>query len=176
MYAKPGKTTSEVRKMSLFEVGRLAVKIAGRDAGRKCVVVEKVDDTFVVVDGNVRRKKVNVRHLEPLAETVDLKSGANHADVKKVFDKLEMPTWEKKSKKAVERPRRVRKVKVAPKPTEKVKKVEKKAEEPKVEEKKEEEKSAPKAKPEVAVEETPKAEEKPVEKASTEKPAAEKSE
>ena len=154
--------------MSLFDVGRVAVKIAGRDAGRKCVVVEKVDDTFVVVDGNVRRKKVNVRHLEPLAETVDVKSGASHADVKKEFDKLGIPTWEKKSKKATERPRRVRKVKVAEKPEAKPKKA-KKEESPKVEEKVAEEPKVEETKAE-EVEETKtkevSAEEKPVEEAA----------
>ncbi len=49
--------------MSIFSVGRMCVKIAGRDAGRKCVVVEQLDDVFVLVDGNVRRKKVNVKQL-----------------------------------------------------------------------------------------------------------------
>ncbi len=97
--------------MSLFEVGRLAVKIAGRDAGRKCVVVEQIDDTFVVVDGDVRRKKVNVKHLEPLTKVVELKEKASHADVKKVFEKLGFLVWERKSKKTAERPKKQRKVK-----------------------------------------------------------------
>ena len=51
--------------MSIFSVGRVCVKIAGRDAGRKCVVVQQVNDHYVVVDGNTRRKKVNINHLEP---------------------------------------------------------------------------------------------------------------
>ena len=52
--------------MSIFEVGRLCVKLAGRDSGKKCVVVEKVDQQYVLVDGATRRKKVNIRHFEPL--------------------------------------------------------------------------------------------------------------
>ena len=59
--------------MSIYEIGRVCVKIAGRDAGRKCVVVEAVDDKFVTVDGNVRRKKVNIKHLEPLADVLEIK-------------------------------------------------------------------------------------------------------
>ena len=74
--------------MSIYEIGRICVKIAGRDAGRKCVVVENVDDKFVMIDGNVRRKKVNIKHLEPLAETVEIKDKASHEDVKAAFDKL----------------------------------------------------------------------------------------
>lgn len=112
--------------MSLFNVGRLAVKIAGRDAGRKCVIVEKVDDKFVVVDGNVRRKKVNIKHLEPLAEVVEIKEKASHEDVKKAFGELRWPTWDKQSKKPAERPRKVRKVKEKTPIDNKAKKVPKK--------------------------------------------------
>lgn len=95
--------------MSLFEVGRLCLKIAGRDAGRKCVVVEDAKEGYVVIDGDVRRKKVNVKHLEPLSETVDLKGGS-HSDVKKAFEKLGLKVWEKKSKKVSERPKKTKKV------------------------------------------------------------------
>ena len=97
--------------MSLFEVGRLCVKIAGRDAGNKCVVVESVDESFVVVDGNVRRKRVNIRHLEPLAQTITLHDRASPSDVKVAFDKLGIPVWAHKSKKVGERPHQIRTVK-----------------------------------------------------------------
>ena len=30
----------------MMEVGRLCLKIAGRDAGMKCVIVEVIDDNF----------------------------------------------------------------------------------------------------------------------------------
>ncbi|MEK6809589.1 MAG: 50S ribosomal protein L14e [Nanoarchaeota archaeon] len=94
--------------MSIFEVGRLCVKIAGRDAGRTCVVVEAMGDGYVVVDGDVRRKKVNVRHLEPLDKTVSLKSKASSADVKKAFEKEGLPVWETKAKKAAARPKKMK--------------------------------------------------------------------
>ncbi len=95
--------------MSLFDVGRICVKIAGRDSGKKCVVVEQLDNTYVVVDGSTRRKKVNIRHLEPLAEIVSLKKGASHADVSKAFEKLGFPVWETKKKAVPPRPQRRRK-------------------------------------------------------------------
>jgi large subunit ribosomal protein L14e len=98
--------------MSLYEIGRLCLKIAGRDAGRKCVVVEQVDQNFVVVDGDVRRKKINIKHLEPLTETIELKEGATHDEVKSAFTTLKLSTWERKSKPATERPKKQRKVKV----------------------------------------------------------------
>ncbi|MEK6939751.1 MAG: 50S ribosomal protein L14e [Nanoarchaeota archaeon] len=100
--------------MSIFEVGRLCVKIAGRDAGRTCVVVEAVGNGYVIVDGDVRRKKVNIKHLEPLDKTVSVKSKASSADVKKAFEKEGLSVWETKAKNAAERPKRMKVKKEAP--------------------------------------------------------------
>jgi len=113
--------------MSLFTIGRLCVKIAGRDAGRTCVVVETTGDRFVVVDGDVRRKKVNILHLEPLEQLIELKSNASHEDVKKAFVKMNLPVWETNAKKAGAKPLAQRMVKKAAKV--KVPKTEKKAKE-----------------------------------------------
>ena len=97
--------------MSIFEVGRMCMKIAGRDAGRNCVVVEQLDDRFVVIDGNTRRKKVNIRHLEPLDQVIELKDKASHEQVKTAFEKQGWSVWETKPKQAGIRPRRLRTVK-----------------------------------------------------------------
>ena len=125
--------------MSLYNVGRLCLKIAGRDAGKKCVIIENVDDSFVFVDGATRRKKVNVRHLEPLNTVIEIKEKASHEDVKAAFDKLEIEVWNKKSKKVSERPKQVRKAasktkdKLVSKPKKEVKKAEVQKEEAKAE-------------------------------------------
>lgn len=84
--------------MSLFEVGRVVVKVAGRDAGRKGVVVEQLDSIHVLVDGDLRRRKVNVRHLEPLPEVMEMEPGAAHEDVTKEFGKRGWAVWERKGK------------------------------------------------------------------------------
>lgn len=63
------------------EVGRLCVKLAGRDAGKECLIVDTIDGNFVMIDGNTRRKKCNVDHLEFLPKTADIKKGASHEDV-----------------------------------------------------------------------------------------------
>lgn len=89
--------------MSIFDVGRLCMKIAGRDAGRTCVVVEQLDNTFVLVDGDTRRRKVNLKHLEPLPEMVELGKGASHEVVSREFKKLGLPVWETKPKQRVAR-------------------------------------------------------------------------
>lgn len=89
--------------MSLFEVGRICVKIAGRDAGRKCTVVEQLDNTYVLIDGNTRRKKVNIKHLDPLGQIIPLKKGASHEDVKKEFENIGLKAWETKARQPVPR-------------------------------------------------------------------------
>jgi len=111
--------------MKVYEVGRICLKIAGRDAGRKCVVVETIDDRFVVVDGNVRRKKINVKHLEPLTEIIEIKDKAAHEEVKTAFEKLGIAVWEKKSKKVPARQKKQKKKKLVKEEKSKKKKVKK---------------------------------------------------
>ena len=67
--------------MPAFEIGRVCVKTAGRDAGKRCVVVDLMDKNFVLVTGpksvsGVRRRRVNVNHLKPLEEKLTLEKGA----------------------------------------------------------------------------------------------------
>lgn len=73
-----------VSTMAVFEVGRVAVKTLGREAGYYCTVVEVIDHSFVLVEGlNVRRRRCNVRHLAPTPDKLDLKKGADLAAIKK---------------------------------------------------------------------------------------------
>ena len=69
----------------MLDVGRVCVKLAGRDAGKTCVIVDVLDKEYVLVDGETRRRKVNVQHLEPTAKTIDVAKGASHDDVKSAF-------------------------------------------------------------------------------------------
>jgi len=108
--------------MSIFTVGRLCVKIAGRDAGRRCVIVDTLDAHYVVVDGDVRRKKVNINHLEPLAEEVELKAGARHEDVQALFAQRGLAVWKNVARSVGARPVQQRKGKKASEATGEVKK------------------------------------------------------
>ena len=131
--------------MAVFEVGRVCMKLAGRDAGRKCVVLSDVADGKVLVDGATRRRSVNVNHLEPMTTVLDIAADASHEDVAKAFEAQGVKVLNTKAKKASDRPKKSKKVKakksVAPK---KDKKAAKKAEakESKKESKKSEEKKA----------------------------------
>jgi len=96
----------------MIEVGRVCVKIAGRDAGLKCVVVEVLDKTLVLIDGETRRRKCNVSHLEPLAQILPIEKGASHAQVVAAFKEIGVSVVERKSKAKVPAQKAV----AAPKP------------------------------------------------------------
>jgi large subunit ribosomal protein L14e len=90
----------------MLEIGRICVKIAGRDAGKKAVVVDVLDEPYVLIDGETRRRKCNVKHLEPLNETIDMSKNATHAEVLKALGLKERKKKAKKEKTA--RPRKVK--------------------------------------------------------------------
>ena len=118
--------------MNLFEVGRMAVKIAGRDAGKTCVVVDQLENGFVLVDGLTRRKKCNIKHLEHLPQVIKIKKGASHEEVKAEFKKIGLEVIDTKSKPATQKPKKQKKEKLQAKKVEKKKVVEtKKVEKPK---------------------------------------------
>jgi len=77
----------------MFEIGRICMKTAGREAGKVCVVVGKDSDKeFVLVTGprivtNVRRRKCNVRHLEPTPLKLGVKENATDSEVMKAYEK-----------------------------------------------------------------------------------------
>ena len=84
--------------MPAIEVGRICVKVLGREAGRKCVIVDLTDKSFVLITGpkkltGVKRRRVNANHIEPMQDKIDIKRGASDeevADALKASDKLEM--------------------------------------------------------------------------------------
>ncbi len=71
------------------------MKIAGREAGRYCVVLKKIDENFVLVTGpklltGVRRKKCNIAHLEPLPFMLEIKEEASDEEVISAYEKANL--------------------------------------------------------------------------------------
>jgi LSU ribosomal protein L14E len=82
----------------LVTVGRVCVKIRGRDAGRKCVIVNIIDKNFVIVTGpknltGVRRKKVNVDHLIFLPYVLKINKNASDEEVLKSIEEANMVSF-----------------------------------------------------------------------------------
>lgn len=111
--------------MAIYDIGRVCVKKSGREAGKRCVVVDVVDKNFVVITGprsvtGVKRRRVNVDHLEPADLKVGITKGAEDEAVKKALIDAgiveAVPTVEKEKPKVAKRPAAKKKaVKPAPK-------------------------------------------------------------
>ena len=76
----------------MMEIGRICIKISGRDAGNTAIIVDK----YVLIDGNVRRRKCNISHLEPLDDVLKIKKGASTADIRKAMTVAKINIIEKK--------------------------------------------------------------------------------
>ncbi|MFX0096554.1 MAG: 50S ribosomal protein L14e [Candidatus Hodarchaeota archaeon] len=77
--------------MPILEIGRICVKTLGREAGKKCVIVEIIDKNFALVTGpkdvtDVKRRRVNINHIELTPDKIDIKKGASDEEVKKVIE------------------------------------------------------------------------------------------
>lgn len=73
--------------MSAMEIGRVCIKLTGREAGRRCVIIDLIDRNHVIVSGpkeltGVRRRRVNMSHLEPLDELLAIGRGATDEEIK----------------------------------------------------------------------------------------------
>jgi large subunit ribosomal protein L14e len=81
--------------MPAIEVGRICVKVAGREAGRKCVIVDLMDKSYILISGpkkvtGVRRRRTNVNHVEPLVDKIEIKRGASDDEVESVLKSSKM--------------------------------------------------------------------------------------
>lgn len=68
--------------MVAIDVGRVCMKTQGREKGNKCVIIDVIDRNFVVVTGpEVKRRRVNMDHLMPLDEIVEIQRNATDEEV-----------------------------------------------------------------------------------------------
>ncbi len=77
--------------MPAVEVGRICVKITGREAAHKCVIVDLIDKNFVLITGpkevtGIRRRRANVSHLEPTDDKIKIDRGASDQDVMQALE------------------------------------------------------------------------------------------
>lgn len=77
--------------MPAIEVGRVCVKVAGRESGRKCVIVDVMDKSYVVVTGpkkvtGVKRRRVNINHVAPTEDVIPIKRGASDDEVTQMIE------------------------------------------------------------------------------------------
>ena len=77
--------------MPAIEVGRICLKLAGRETGKKCVIVEVVDKSFVLITGpkkvtGVKRRRASINHIAPLKDKIDIKRGSSDDEVTQILE------------------------------------------------------------------------------------------
>ena len=93
----------------MIEIGRIVVKTAGRDAGKKAVIIDVLDDKFILIDGETRRRKCNILHIEPLNQAVKIEKNASHEEVSKALKELGIESRITKPKPKAQKPAKKRK-------------------------------------------------------------------
>jgi large subunit ribosomal protein L14e len=76
--------------MPAIEVGRICIKQAGREVGKKCVVIDVMDKSFVLVTGpkkvtGIKRRRININHVMPLQDKIEVKRGASDDEVAQIL-------------------------------------------------------------------------------------------
>ena len=89
--------------MALISVGRVCTKLAGRDSGNRRVIINILDDNFVMVTGpkkltGVRRRKVNMKHLMPLNKTIRIRKNASDEAITKALGRRKLTPFMKGEK------------------------------------------------------------------------------
>jgi large subunit ribosomal protein L14e len=69
-----------------IEVGRICVKLTGREAGKKCVIVDVIDKSFIQITGpktvtGVKRRRANINHVEPSQDKIAIARGASDEEI-----------------------------------------------------------------------------------------------
>ncbi len=77
--------------MSVYDIGRVCVKLMGREAGQYCVIVDVIDKNYLLIDGlKVRRRRANYKHVEPTTDVIEISKGADHAAVEAAIKKAKL--------------------------------------------------------------------------------------
>ena len=80
-----------------FDIGRICVKTAGRETGRKAVILGFIDQNYVLITGaklsGIRRRKTNLKHLEALDKKIDIKENASDDDVSKKLSQADLTNF-----------------------------------------------------------------------------------
>ena len=72
--------------MTAMDVGRVCVNLTGREEGKRCVIVDILDRNFVVVLGpEVRRRRVNMNHLAPLEDVLEINRNSTDEEIVSKF-------------------------------------------------------------------------------------------
>ena len=77
--------------MPAIEVGRICLKLAGRESGKKCIIIEVIDKGFVLITGpkkitGVKRRRACINHIAPLKDKIGINRGSSDDEVTKALE------------------------------------------------------------------------------------------
>ena len=90
--------------MPAIEIGRICMKQKGRETGKRCVIIDVMDKSFVLVTGpkkitGVKRRRVNIAHLQLLQEKIDISRSASDEEITSVLESTGKPGTKTRAKK-----------------------------------------------------------------------------
>lgn len=89
MWIRWKSKSGDLINMAAIEVGRICFKTKGREAGKTVVIVEKMNDNFVAVEGDgIKKGKCNVLHLFPTKEKISITKSSNHDEIIKLLKEV----------------------------------------------------------------------------------------
>lgn len=100
-------------------IGRLCTKLAGRESSRQAIIVDMLEGNFVLIDGQVKRRRCNLTHLELSPKQLPLQPAASSAEIAALFEQEGIAIKQQKSRNPGEKPIRKRAVQKVQSPTEK---------------------------------------------------------
>jgi len=90
--------------MPAVEIGRICMKQKGRETGKRCVIIDVMDKSFVLVTGpkkitGVKRRRVNIAHLQLLQEKIDISRSASDEEITAGLESTGKPGTKTRAKK-----------------------------------------------------------------------------
>ena len=78
--------------MVVLEPGRVCIKLVGKEKGKYCVVLKKIDKNFVEITGpksltGVKHRRCNLIHLKPTQYIIEIKEGATDEEIIAAYEK-----------------------------------------------------------------------------------------
>jgi large subunit ribosomal protein L14e len=81
----------EAKIVPAIEIGRICIKQVGREQGKKCVIIDTMDKSFILVTGpkkltGVKRRRVNLDHVTVLEDKIEVRRGASDEEVAQTLE------------------------------------------------------------------------------------------
>jgi large subunit ribosomal protein L14e len=83
--------------MAAIQIGRVCIKTRGREKRRKCIIVDIIDKNFLLITGppnisGIKRRRVNVNHIQPLQHAIDIKRGMSDDEIEEAISQQDLIT------------------------------------------------------------------------------------